>query len=428
MIVKNLHAYSEQNKVLLQNISFKADKSEIIVILGKSGAGKSTLLRAISSIGVKTTGTVSGVKKMGFLYQDGKESLSPAYSILSQAIEYIGDKAGAKKWFDKVGLSEQMHSYGDLLSGGQRMRASLAINMHLGGDVLLLDEPTANLDCDNKKIVTDILLSDVQKNKTTLLWVTHDIALARKIATRVLLVDKGKIIEDSSSVNFFKSPSTKIGKSLLKNIPLKSSKKLKAKSVCRVEKLCVGYDKKIILNNISFDIGQGQSLGIYGGSGVGKTTLMRVLTGQIAPTAGIMKIPDKVQMIFQDAKSALNPKLTIGVSIGEPLRNMKNQEEIKCRVKHCLEMVGIDPDCADRLPENFSGGELMRICIARAIVAKPNLILADEITASLDTVTAKKILNVLLKIQRETGVSILYVSHDREMLSQVTHKTLKITK
>ena len=426
MIVENLYAYGHNGKELLHDVSFKAKQGEIIAIVGKSGAGKSTLMRVISGVGIKHKGTITGIKKIGFLYQDSKESLSPAYTILSQVMEYVGDKAGAIKWLDRVRLASHAKSYSDLLSGGQRMRASLAINMHRGADVLLLDEPTANLDDKNKKIVIDILLEDVAKNKTILLWVTHDLKLAKKISNRILVVDNGKVVEDCLTKDFFKKPKSKQGQALLKTTPLVINKNISSESICSVQDLHAGYNNKAIIKNISFEIKSGQTLGVYGNSGVGKTTLLRVLTQQIPPLQGSIKIPKKVQVIFQDACTALNPSLSIFTSVAEPLGRDMHSDCVSNKVNEALKMVGIDTGQSHRLPHSFSGGELVRIGIARAIISNPDLILADEITASLDSINAMRILKTLSKIQNKSGVSFLYISHDKDMLNSISHKVLKI--
>ena len=428
MRVEKVSATASSGKQVLKSISFMALPGEIICIIGKSGAGKSSLLKAISSakisVDIKVKGVIAGIDSLGFLYQDGEDALSPAYTILAQAAENVGLENRAIKIFKEMDIKDKMRSYGAFLSGGQVTRSLLAINLHQRPKVLLLDEATRALDPQSQERFLSILTRFADDHKAILLWVTHDLSLIAKVAHRVLVIDDGRLVEDSMADAFLVRPESVVGRQLLgakSTFPAPSGGGARA---CSFSNVSLAYGKVPILSNLSFCVHKGETLGIFGGSGAGKTTILRAIIGQIPIEKGTVCIDGSVQMIFQNARSSLDPKMSIFRSVAEPLWGKVKYGVLQERVHAYLQAVGIDTNRANSLPEYFSGGECQRVCIARAMIAGPSVVLADEITASQDVIAIRNIVKILHKFQK--NIAMICVSHDRDFLGQVAHKFLEI--
>ncbi|MGB1360713.1 MAG: ABC transporter ATP-binding protein [Alphaproteobacteria bacterium] len=407
---------------ILNDISFNANDTDIIGVVGYSGAGKTTLLKAIANVDKTATGKVKYNGNLGFIYQNAKSSIAPTYKLITQCCDGIGKQTMAEKIFAKLGLTKQMNSFVDLISGGQQMRSLLAMNLHRKPKVLLLDEPTANLDGKNTKIVVKEIFEYAKKNKCTLIWVSHDMALMKKIATKVLHLDNGKVVEYTSAKQFFKNPKSVKGKNLLKSVNTKPNKTKSKTAVLKFDNVSLGYGDNQIVKGLSFTINKGECIGLFGESGIGKSTVLRGITKQLNPTTGNIKTPNKIQMIFQDAKGSLNPKLSILEIVGEPLGDKFN----KNKVINILKDVGIEKFRINDKPNSFSGGECQRIAIARAFINNPDLILADEMTSALDSHNKNIILKLITKLQSKNNTAIIFASHDKDALSAISSRVIKL--
>ena len=408
---------------IINNISFTANAGDVVGIVGYSGAGKTTLLKAIANVEKTATGKIKVGGNLGFLYQNANNSIAPTYKLITQCCDGVGNQTTAQKIFAKLGLGEQAESYVDLISGGQKMRSSLAINLHRKPKVLLLDEPTANLDEASAKIVVDEILSYAKANKCTLLWVSHDMKLIKKIATKVLHIDNGEMVEFETAKKFFTKPKSKAGRDILKNINLKPNKSKSKKTVVKFENVSLGYGKKTVVEKLSFDVKAGECVGLFGSSGVGKSTVFRGIANQLKPIVGNIKSPKKIQMIFQDAKGSLNPKMNIGDIVGEPIAGDKNKQK---KVIEILAKVGIDKNRINEKPDSFSGGECQRISIARAFINNPDLILADEMTSALDSHNKNIVLKLISDLQKKNNTTIIFASHDKTALNALCNRVVKL--
>ena len=408
---------------IINDVSFSAGAGDVVGIVGYSGAGKTTLLKAIANVENTATGKIKYSGNLGFIYQNANNSIAPTYKLITQCCDGVGGQSKAQKIFAKLGLEKQAESYVDLISGGQKMRGSLAINLHRKPKVLLLDEPTANLDEKSAKIVVDELLSYAKANKCILLWVSHDILLMKKITTKILHIDNGKMVEYTTAKKFFTNPKSKAGKDILKNINLKPNKSKSKKTIVDFKNVSLGYGKKTVLEKLSFDVKSGECIGLFGGSGVGKSTVFRGITNQLKPTIGNIKSPKKIQMIFQDAKGSLNPKMNIGDIVGEPLAIDKNKNK---KVIEILAKVGIDKSRFNDKPDSFSGGECQRIAIARAFINNPDLILADEMTSALDSHNKNIVLKLISQLQKKNNTTIIFASHDKTALKAICNRVVKL--
>lgn len=414
------------NKQLLKDISFSANKGDIIGVVGYSGSGKTSLLKSIVNIDKKATGKIEYSGKLGFLYQNAKNSIAPNYKIITQVCDGVGKLKLAKKLLGKLGLDDYKKSYVDLISGGQQMRASLAINLHREPNILLLDEPTANLDEKNTQLVVKELLSYAQKTDCILIWVSHDMKLMEKITNKIIHINNGTISEYTDTKRFFKSPSTKQGKDLLQPIPIKKNKNKTGDTITTLKNVALGYNNKPVIKDLSFNVSLGECVGLFGESGIGKSTIFRGIMGQLNPISGTIKKSDNIQMIFQDARGALNPKLTILDIVSEPLGNKYSAEEKKQKVIKILNKVGIDESRIFDKPNQFAGGECQRISIGRAFISNPDLILADEITSALDSYNKNMILKLIYDLQAKFNTAIIFASHDYEAIQSISHKVIKL--
>ncbi len=414
------------NKKLLKNISFSANKGDIIGVVGYSGSGKTSLLKSIVNIDKKATGKIEYSGKLGFLYQNAKNSIAPNYKIITQVCDGVGKLKLAKKLLSKLGLNDYKKSYVDLISGGQQIRASLAINLHRQPNILLLDEPTANLDKKNTKLVVEELLSYTKNNNCILIWVSHDMKLMEKITNKIMHINNGIISEYTDTKRFFNSPTTKQGKDLLKPIPIKKNQNKIGDIIITLENVSLGYNNKYVIKDLSFNVSLGECVGLFGESGIGKSTIFRGIMGQLNPIYGTIKKSNNIQMIFQDARGSLNPKLTILDIVSEPLGNKYSTEGKKQKVIKILSKVGIDKSRIFDRPNQFSGGECQRISIGRAFISNPDLILADEITSALDSYNKNIILKLIYDLQAKFGTAIIFASHDYEAIKSISHKIIKL--
>lgn len=409
--------------------------------------------------------------------------------------------------FKKVQLPRPEHlfdSYPHQLSGGQKQRVMIAMALSCNPSILIADEPTTALDVTVQKTILE-LMKELQKDfEMGILFITHDLGVIAELADKVLVMYKGNIVEQGSVEDIFNNaqhPYTKgllacrppldlklkelptrdlfmsedqTGKmktsdlsvsDLLKNLTL-TPKEIKEqqdnlysktpfvtiknlKTFFPKNKSIFGKTKEWVkaVNDVSFDIYKGETLGLVGESGCGKTTLGRTLLKLIEPTAGTVvydgqlisnysnkqmrKLRKEVQIIFQDPYSSLNPKVTIGESIAEPLtvhKIFKTKKEVIIEVKSLLTKVGLSPEHYDRYPHEFSGGQRQRICIARSIALKPKLVICDESVSALDVSVQAEVLNLLNDIKKEFNLTFLFISHDLSVVKFMSDRIMVMNK
>ena len=372
---------------------------------------------------------------------------------------------------DQVGIlqpSKRVDSYPHQMSGGQRQRVMIAMAIACQPDLLIADEPTTALDVTIQRQILELLQKLQEDLKMSVLFISHDLGIIAEIAKRVIVMYQGQIVESNETLAIFKEPQHPYTKGLIACRPtldIKTSRlpvvsdflegrenflKLKEKSPPKqnvkalvkvqglkkhfsLEKTFFGKTTSWIkaTDDISFNIPKGTTLGLVGESGCGKTTLGRALLRLVEPTAGqvfynetditalnakdLKAMRRKMQIIFQDPYASLNPRMTIGSSIMEPLLIhglCKNKQERKERVQELLEQVGLDKNMMNRYPHEFSGGQRQRICIARAIAVQPEFIICDESVSSLDVSIQAQILNLLKDLQEQLHLTYIFISHD----------------
>lgn len=430
--------------------------------------------------------------RISMIFQEPMTSLNPSMRCGKQVMEVllnhqkISSKEAKKTvidLFNEVMLPRPekiFESYPHEISGGQKQRVMIAMAVACKPDILIADEPTTALDVTVQKGVLTLIKSLCDKYGMSVLFITHDLGVVAEIADEVMVMYKGKVVEKGDAKEVFKNPQHPYTKGLLycrpplnvryETLPtvseflqhetdgidiIKNHHQVTAAE--REERLAKMYEAEPILqiknlgkhyflsnpkwfskpttlkavNDVSFDVYQGETIGLVGESGCGKTTLGRTLLQLVAPTEGnvlykgkdfaklssraLKQIRKEVQIIFQDPYSSLNPRITIGEAILEPMRVHKlegNEEGRHNKAMYLLKRVGLTEDSFMRYPHEFSGGQRQRVCIARALALSPELIVCDESVSALDVSVQAQVLNLLNELKLEFGFTYIFISHD----------------
>jgi peptide/nickel transport system ATP-binding protein len=514
----------------LENINITVNRGEILAIVGESGSGKSVTALSIlqllpsppavyrsgeiilntntESINLLTSSSqaLQSIRgsKVAMIFQEPMTSLNPVLTCGFQVMEAILqhdsiDKELAKKktiaLFEQVQLpspAEMFDRYPHQISGGQKQRVMIAMAMSCSPALLICDEPTTALDVTVQKNILQLIRNLQIQNNMGVLFITHDLSVVAEIADRVVVLYKGKIIEEKTTQAIFENPSHPYAKALLACRPLLHEKgtklpvvsdfmkvdeagnleeiistpsivdskisqalnQFKTEPLVRVEHLKIWYPaKKTLLgkpisfnkavDDISFDIYPGETLGLVGESGCGKTTLGRALLQLISASSGSIYYKDEnlanasanrmknlrkeMQLIFQDPYSSLNPRMTIGEAIAEPLlvhQLAPNAKVRKEKVIELLEQVNLSANHYHRYPHEFSGGQRQRIVIARALAVKPSFIICDESVSALDVSVQAQVLNLLNDLKQTYQFTAVFISHDLSVVRYISDRIM----
>jgi len=484
--VKNLclSIESENENKILKDINFSINSSEILSLIGESGSGKSLTALSIIRLLEKNCRIKKGkiifndtdllsleeqnmrlIRKndISMIFQEPMRSLNPVMSIYDQLLEAY-EKDSRKKIKRKiienlisVGIddaSRVIDLFPHQLSGGMKQRVMIAMAIACKPKLLIADEPTTSLDVTIQKQVLDLLLELRNELNMSILFITHDLAVASQISDNIVVMKEGTVVENSESKKFFENPKSLYSKTLLAsssyNRKNNSANSLKNNSVLKVNNLKVYFkekksfiaqnqDYKKAVDDISISIDAGATHAIVGESGSGKTTIAKAIMGLTEVTDGEIRILDKdilkmegkeklnfrknYQMIFQDPFSSLNPRMRVGSIIKEGLSFLKpymNTEETNECLKNVIENVGLEESSLYKYPHQFSGGQRQRIAIARVLVLDPKLLICDEPTSSLDVTVQKQVLDLLTEIQTKNQISYLFISHDINLVASIS--------
>ncbi|MEH6442862.1 MAG: ABC transporter ATP-binding protein [Oceanospirillaceae bacterium] len=407
--------------------------------------------------------------KIAMIFQEPMTALNPILTIEKQLCEvlsahqYISRQAVLARVYQVMdavyipNVKERLKQYPHELSGGMRQRVMIAMALLCKPDILIADEPTTALDVTIQAQILSLLKELQQDFDTAVLMITHDMGVVAEIADNVVVLKKGSAVEHSSTVQLFESPKHAYTQKLLDAVPrLGNAPKLtppdnSAQSpILEVKDLTVRFDirggllqrvqKRVhAVESISFSVMPGQICGVVGESGCGKSSTGRALMN-LVPYSGSIKIAGKdiqglnsiqtkqsrtdAQMIFQDPYASLNPRKTVGELVAEPIiiHALDAGQAVDDRVAELFSKVGLSPDLMKRYPHEFSGGQRQRVCIARALSLSPKLIIADESVSALDVSVQKQVLELLQDLQREQGMSYVFISHDMAVVEQICSK------
>jgi peptide/nickel transport system ATP-binding protein len=430
-------------------------------------------------------------KKIAMIFQEPMTALNPVKRCGKQVVEMIREhenlsfkeaKDKCLELFSEVLIPDckrAFNSYPHQLSGGQKQRVMIAMALACNPDILIADEPTTALDVTVQKAVLDLMKQLQVKYNIGIIFITHDLGVVHQIADKVAVIYKGEIVEEGSCEQIFTNPKHPYTKGLLASRPPmdKRPKRLSTVSdflnktnqeqilISQEERDClhseiyskpallqaknihIKYGKFIAINNLSFDLYKGETLGLVGESGCGKSTLGYSLMNLIENAGGEIYFEDRlisnlkksdlkllrkeIQIIFQDPYSSLNPHLTIGQAIEEPLmvhKIEKNKTKRKAMVLEMLEKVGLEPEHYERYPHEFSGGQRQRIGIARALILKPKLIICDESVSALDVSVQAQVLNLLNDLKKEFSLTYIFISHDLAVVKYMSDRMMVMRK
>ncbi len=470
----------------VSNVSFTIEKGETVALVGESGSGKS--VTALSTVALlPDSATVTGSVKyegremigareadlreargndISFIFQEPMTSLNPLHTIERQLTESIELHQGLRgdalrdriiELLTKVGIHDpetRLKSYPHQLSGGQRQRVMIAMALANGPDLLIADEPTTALDVTIQAQILD-LLAELQKSEgMSLLFITHDLGIVRRVADKVCVMQGGEIVEVGPTGEIFDKPAHEYTRLLLnaeargKPAPVAED----APEIARTEALriwfpiyrgllrrTVGHIKAV--NAATFKVRAGETIGIVGESGSGKTTLALAVMRLISSDGPVMFLGDDIQgrssrelrslrrdmqIVFQDPFGSLSPRMTAEEIIAEGLsvHGLEPGRDRREMVAEIMEEVGLDPETMHRYPHEFSGGQRQRIAIARAMILRPKLLVLDEPTSALDMTVQVQIVELLRQLQAKHGLAYLFISHDLRVVRALAHQVL----
>ena len=543
--VKNLVTeFKTENGIMraVDEVSFQVNKGEVIGIVGESGSGKSVTSLSIMRLIPNPPGKIIGGQinyyrennkpidlvqltdnemrtyrgnEISMIFQEPMTSLNPVFTCGNQVMEAIllhqkvSKKEAEEKTlelFKKVKLPNPeriLQAYPHQLSGGQKQRVMIAMAMSCQPKILIADEPTTALDVTVQKTILELINDLSKETGMSTIFITHDLGVIAEIADKVVVMYKGKIVEQGTVLEIFSTPKHPYTKGLLACRPPleKRLSKLpviadfmeekngvitekttdmqalvdafvvsKEQTQTRFEELqqhapilqlkniqtwfptkTTIFGKPIefvkAVDDVSFDVYEGETLGLVGESGCGKTTLGRTILRLIEPTGGkaifdgqdifnlgqkeLKQLREHMQIIFQDPYSSLNPRMTIGNAILEPMQvhqKLNNDAERKDKVIELLEKVNMKPEHLQRYPHEFSGGQRQRICIARALALNPKFIICDESVSALDVSVQAQVLNLLIQLREEFKFTYIFISHDLSVVKFMSDRMVVMNK
>jgi microcin C transport system ATP-binding protein len=473
---------------VVDGVSFTLDRGETLALVGESGSGKSltalSLLQLLPQGGTNPTGhvTLNGQSMIGassatlhrargevagIVFQEPMTSLNPLHRVGRQVAEAItlhqrigGEKLRARviETLNQAGFADAEHrleAFPHQLSGGQRQRVMIAIALANNPALLIADEPTTALDVTIQAQILELLARQKADRGLALLLITHDLQIVRRYADTVCVMKEGQVVESGQAALVFANPAHPYTRMLLAAVPKGTPYPLPRQAPSLLEATNVrvhfpirrGVLRRTIghvraVNDVSIDVRAGETVGLVGDSGSGKTTMAMAMLrleraegrirfeGEDIATLdrrSLRRLRARMQIVFQDPYGSLSPRLPVGDIVAEGLRVHERRlspRDIASRVAAALEEVGLPADSAERYPHEFSGGQRQRIAIARAVVLKPHFIALDEPTSALDMSVQAQIVELLRNLQHRHGLAFLLISHDLKVVRALAHRVV----
>ena len=427
---------------------------------------------------VQTLRKIRGAR-VSMIFQDPLTSLTPHMTVGAQMREVLALHTGEKgeaadkhciEWLENVRIPEavrRLSQFPHELSGGMRQRVMIAIAMLCNPEILIADEPTTALDVTVQAQVLELMDELKRETGTGIALITHNMGVVARMCDRVIVMRHGEIVEEGNTDDIFYAPKADYTKMLLNAVPrideadrpgrpaLMPPPEESVEPLLRVEDMKIHFPIQVkgglfgkrkplkAVDGVSFDLKPGETLGVVGESGCGKSTLARGVLKLIPPTDGTVawlgrditkagqgemnSLRDDLQIVFQDPLASLDPRMSIGASIAEPLQVHQPQlskAEREAKVREILPRVGLDPALINRYPHELSGGQNQRVGIARAMILKPKLVICDEAVSALDVSVQAQVVDLLIELQKEFGLAMIFISHDLAVVRQISHRVM----
>lgn len=485
LVVQSLFMHDLNGREIVSDVSIAVKRGEVLAIIGESGSGKTSV--ALSLLGFARPGmrissgkimiggtdilTLSGRERRAF--QGGKVSLvpqnpttsfSPRMSIGKQMAELLAAHGHSQPSLKPL-LAEALRNvdlpdderflkrYPFELSGGQLQRIAIAMAFMTSPQVIVMDEPTTGLDVSTQQTILELIARLVKSSNASVVYVTHDLAVVNVVADRVAVMLSGRIVEQGGRKQVFAEPRDDYTRMLLDAIPRlvtdspgpaaddTTVNPLAFRNVLEVKNLRASHGHVEVVHGISFSVGKGECVGLVGGSGSGKTTTGRCVTGLHGNATGSLlfeghSIPFAVssrskadlsamQIVFQNPDRSLNPKESIAQSIARAVRltGMTDKTRVGAEVRSLLDRVRLPQRVIDLYPADLSGGERQRVAVARALALKPRLLICDEITSALDVSVQAAVVELLLDLKKD-GLAMLFITHNLPLVSEIARSII----
>ncbi|OZI50572.1 ABC transporter ATP-binding protein [Bordetella genomosp. 4] len=471
------------DKQVVRNLSLDVRAGETVCVVGESGSGKSVSSLAVMGLlppgALKPSGAIRvegedvlsatpqrlremRATRMAMVFQEPMTALNPVHTVGRQVDEVLRlhrRLSRAERREKVLNMFRSVHlpdveriydSYPHQLSGGQRQRIVIAMALILEPRLLIADEPTTALDVTTQKQILALIKELQTEHQTAVLFITHDFGVVAEIADRIVVMNRGDLIESGTRDDILARPEQSYTRRLVSSVPSLVPLRRDAPTgdpVLRVQGLGRTYiDKRSFWSgglrqvpaaqDVNLVLHKGEILGIVGESGSGKSTVARCIMRLIEPTTGkvlmgnddiaalsgtaLRPVRQRIQIVFQDPYRSLNPRRKVGESIIEGLLNFGTpRDQATAKAVDTLRVVGLDAEAMDRYPHQFSGGQRQRICIARALVMEPEVLVADEAVSALDVSVQAQVLGLLEQIRQRTGVGVLFITHDLRVAAQI---------
>jgi peptide/nickel transport system ATP-binding protein len=469
----------------VDGVSLDIGQNEIVCIVGESGSGKSITAHAIMGLlprGVHAIGgkiLCDGVdllkeapgamrkrrgRNIAMIFQDPMAALNPVVAIgkqvteqicahrtisESQALAQAADLLGQMGLQDVAGL---LKAYPHQLSGGQRQRVMIAMALSLSPRLLIADEPTTALDVTTQAQILKLIKRTQAEREMSVLFITHDFGVVADIADKVAVMRHGRILESGATAQVLREPTHSYTRALIAAVPTGENPLAPlpdAPAMMTVNGLTKRFRRRNFLarntitavDTVSLTLKRGETLGIVGESGSGKSTLARCLIRLLDPeegeilfdgsdiahlsSRGLKPMRRRIQMVFQDPFSSLNPRHTVAdIVTAGPRAHGEQAGQARARAVEMLRLVGLNPETMHRLPHEFSGGQRQRIGLARALMLKPDILIADEPVSALDVTVQAQVLKLLDDVRRQMNLAMLFITHDMRVAAQVCHRVM----
>jgi peptide/nickel transport system ATP-binding protein len=470
----------------VEDVALEIGRKEIVCIVGESGSGKSVTAHAVMGLlphGVRAQHgsilfdgsdllkeTQDAMRRrrgcdIAMIFQDPMAALNPVMPIGRQISEQIRTHRNvserqaleqAKGLLQEMGLKDVvglLKAYPHQLSGGQRQRVMIAMALSLSPKLLIADEPTTALDVTTQAQILKLIKRLQEAREMSVLLITHDFGVVADMADRVAVMRHGRVLESGVTGDVLNNPAHSYTRALIAAVP-RGESRLPPPSDPRPLVQVTGLTKRfqrggfffrspatVAVDDISLTLSRGETLGVVGESGSGKSTLARCVIRLLDPEAGTITLDGadiahmkestlrplrrRIQMVFQDPFSSLNPRQTVGdILIAGPRAFGEDAKQARGHAADMLHLVGLNPQTMDRLPHEFSGGQRQRIGLARALMLKPEVLIADEPVSALDVTVQAQVLKLLDDVRRQMNLAMLFITHDMRVAAQICHRVM----